>query len=108
MEISEKFSVKSAKIRGNKTLYAIALTLMLTFSALVAYLPAVNAHTPAWNIPTYAFIEATPNPVGLNQQIFLTFWIDKVAPTAAGIAGDRWTHYSVEVITPSGTKKTLY
>ena len=67
--MSEKLIVKSAKIRGNKTLYAIALTILLTFSALVACMPVANAHTPAWKIPTYAYITVMPDPVGVNQLV---------------------------------------
>ena len=39
----EKLYVKSGKIRGNKTLYAIALILMLAFSAFMAITPSAKA-----------------------------------------------------------------
>ena len=83
--MSEKLIAKSAKIRGNKTLYAIALTIILTFSALVACMPVANAHTPPWKIPTYAYITVMPDPVGVNQLVTVFVWVDKVWPSASAI-----------------------
>ena len=48
----EKLDVKSAKIRGNKTLYAIALILMLAFSAVIAIIPYSVAQVSEYSIPT--------------------------------------------------------
>ena len=60
-----------------------------------------------FQIPTYAFISAQPNPVGVGQQVSLDFWLDKVPPTANGPYGDRWQNYTVKVTSPDGTSKTL-
>ena len=44
------------QISKNKTA-AIAIAIFLTFSmgASLILMPTTMAHTPAWNIPTYAF-----------------------------------------------------
>ncbi|MCW4045144.1 MAG: PQQ-binding-like beta-propeller repeat protein [Candidatus Bathyarchaeota archaeon] len=91
---------------ANKTKTAIALFLVLTITASMT-LQIANSHTPAWQIPTYAYITASPNPVGVGQTVTLVFWLDKVMPTAAGIAGDRWRNLKIEVTKPDGTKETL-
>jgi hypothetical protein len=43
---------------------AIALILTLSLTASMMLIPNASAHTPAWNIPTYAYIAVAPNPVG--------------------------------------------
>ncbi len=104
----EKPSLESKlKIKGKKTPFAIALILMLTFSGLLAIIPAANAHTPPWTISTYAFISIQPNPVGLSQEVFVNFWIDKVPATANGAYGDRWQNFTVTVTKPDGNKVVL-
>ena len=40
-------------------------------------IPPASAHTPVWKIPTYAFINAEPNPIGVGQKINIIMWIDK-------------------------------
>ena len=100
--IGDKF-----KIRGKQTATAIALILLLTFSGLIAIIPAANAHTPPWTISTYAYISIQPNPVGLGQDVFVNFWLDKVPATANGAYGDRWENFTVAVTKPDGNKVTL-
>ncbi len=86
---------------------AIALALILTMTASAILLPTTYAHTPAWTIPTYAFISIQPNPVGLGQFIFVNFWIDKVPATANGAYGDRWQNFTVKVTKPDASVITL-
>ena len=94
--------------RGNKkAFFAIALTLVMAFSASAALMSSANAHTPAWNVPTYIYITAQPNPVGVGQQIFLTWTVDLPPPTAAGVGGDRWQGYTIKVTKPDGTTENL-
>ncbi len=85
----------------------IALFLVFTISATLVALPSALAHDPAWNIPTYAYITVSPNPVGVHQTATIVMWLDKVPPTAAGSAGDRWIDMTVEITKPDNTKQTL-
>jgi hypothetical protein len=85
----------------------IALFLMLTIAFSLAALPAANAHTPSWTIPTYAYLSVQPNPVGVGQQAFVNFWLDKVPPTAMQQYGDRWHNFTVTVTKPNGNTETL-
>ncbi|MCW4019413.1 MAG: PQQ-binding-like beta-propeller repeat protein [Candidatus Bathyarchaeota archaeon] len=94
------------KIQRKQKVFAIALFLLLAISAFTVLIPVADAHTPAWNIPTYAYLSLSPNPVGVNQQTTLVFWLNQVPPTAAGYAGDRWV-FTVEVTKPDGAKETL-
>jgi hypothetical protein len=107
--MSKNFAVNKLKIYGNKnqTLCAIALILILTISAIMASMPTTNAHSPAWNVQTYAFLTASPSPVGLGQTVTVVFWLSQVPPTANGIYGDRWGNMTVAVTKPDGTTQTL-
>src|SRR3989304_4132140 len=92
----------SEKTRRNKTIYAIAITLTLTF-AMFTVLPLTSAHTPPKEIPTYAYLAVSPNPVGQGQSVFLVMWLHTAPYTADGIAGDRWRGFTVEITRPDGT-----
>ena len=70
------------KLKNKTIAIAIAIFLMFSMSASVMLIPNASAHTPAWQIPTYAYITVTPNPVGLSQSVFIDMWLDKVLPGA--------------------------
>src|SRR3972149_9367785 len=74
----KKVNKLNVKNRKNKAaVIAIALLFMMTFASLLITLPTANAHTPKWDIPTFRYIHVAPNPVGVNQQGFATFWLEK-------------------------------
>ncbi len=85
----------------------ITLILALTISAMLFALTTANAHTPPWNIKTYAFLNVAPNPAGVGQTVFVNFFIDKVVPTANVQYGDRWQNFTVTVTTPNDETQTL-
>jgi len=93
--------------KNKPTATLIALFLMLSIATTLVALPNASAHSPAWNIPTYAYITVSPSPVGVNQPATIVWWLDKLPPTAAGFAGDRWTHVTIAVTKPDGTKDNL-
>ncbi len=89
-----------------QTLVAIALLLLLTAATFMTVMPSATAHTPAWTIPTYAYIVAAPNPIGVNEPMFIVMWLHGAPPTAVGNAGDRWNNFKLEITKPDGTKET--
>jgi hypothetical protein len=86
-------------IKRTNTVFAFFLMLLLISSLA---LQIVSAHTPPQNVPTYAFVTASPNPVGIGQTVLIVFWLNWVPPTAAGTTGDRWQNFMVDVTAPSG------
>jgi len=84
----------------------IAISLMISAGTL-QLLPQTFAHSPAWQIPTYAFLNVAPNPAGLGQTVSVNFWLVAPTPTANGIYGDRWQNLTVTVTKPDGTTQTL-
>ena len=94
------------KFVNKKTMASfMALFLVLVIAATIVPLPTANAHTPPWTVPTYAYVHAAPNPVGVGQTVTAVFWINAVPPTAAGKAGDRWTFY-LDITDSAGTNTT--
>jgi hypothetical protein len=94
------------KLQKTKTLGALLLLAMLA-STVYSIMPFVNAKSTNVVIPTYAYLQVEPNPVGLGQSVFVSMFLDKVPPTASGIAGDRWQGFTVKVTAPDGTTQTL-
>jgi len=85
----------------------IAIFFMLSMTASIILVPNANAHSPPWNIPTYAFCSVSPNPIGVEQTARVNFWIDMPPPTAEAQYGDRWMGITVKVTLPDGTTTTL-
>jgi hypothetical protein len=85
---------------------AIAIFLMLSMSASMMLVPTANAHTPAWQIPTYAYIIAGTNPVGVGQTVNVIMWLDSVIAGAAAANDVRFHNYNLTITKPDGTKET--
>ncbi len=69
----------------NKSLaILIAAILTVSMTASIALIPYTDAHTPGWNIPTYAYIVAAPDPVGVGQEVHVYMWLDPVYGVAGG------------------------
>ncbi len=107
--MTKNFVENKAKIRGNtnKTLYAIALILLLAFG-IFAVLPTTNAHIPPLSIPTHAYLNIAPNPVGVGQIVYINMWIDKVPPTSSGKYGDLWHNFTLKITKPDATTETRH
>lgn len=62
-----------------------ALLLMASISATTLLTPNfASAHSPAWQIPTYAYITAAPSPIGVGQTAHVYMWLTAVYGGAAG------------------------
>jgi hypothetical protein len=96
--------MKNWKIKSKVT--AIAFVLILTISAIFVALPIVSAHDPPWEVPTWAYMSVTNNPIGVNQEVGIIYWPNAVPPTAVGAYGDRF-YWTIEVTKPDGSIDTL-
>jgi outer membrane protein assembly factor BamB len=100
------------------------------FSIILIAIPLLTisssaAHTPTWQIPTYAYIVAEPNPIGVGQSVTVYMWLDCVYGAAAGkgmspaigtnastadsaLVGNnyRFLNYNLTIIAPNGTITT--
>ena len=101
-----KWFKKNVKTQRRQTIFTATLILLLTFSAFMTIMPIANAHSPAWNIPTWCYATVTNDLIGVNQMVNVVFWLNVPPPTANGVYGDRWIFY-VDVTKPDGTTQTL-
>jgi hypothetical protein len=120
-KIGEKRKMKTLK---NK-IFAITISIffILSMTASMMLMPNANAHSPPWNIPTYAYIMAFPNPIGVGQTINVYMWLDSVYGAAGGtsaavgtngytasaalLANDyRFHNYKLTVTAPDGANTT--
>jgi hypothetical protein len=94
------------KIFKTKTMISlIAITLMLTIAFSVMFSSGVNAQRMPFYKDT-AYLSLAPNNVGAGQNVIITFWGDKLPPTALGEYGDRWT-FDINIIRPDGSNDTI-
>lgn len=90
-----------------KNLFSIfAVILIISMAIPITTLPTASAHTPPWDIVSYAYVTAAPNPVGVGQTVYVYMWVD-TPPSGAGITNDIRRHdYTLTITHPDGTNKT--
>jgi hypothetical protein len=89
-------------MKTNKKTILITFCLIFLTLPLVA-LPTVIAHTPPWQIPTYAYISVSPNPIGVGQTALVVFWIDKSLPSSSIANAIRAHDFKLTITYPDGT-----
>jgi outer membrane protein assembly factor BamB len=105
--MKNSFSLTDTKSKGQKLHALTSLLLVLTIALTLVALPLANAHTPAWTIPTYAYVACSPNTVGVGQYTLIVMWLDKYPATAGGLGGDRWRGFKLDITKPDGSKETI-
>ncbi len=88
------------RLQRNKTLTAVALTIILTSATLITSVFLVRAQ--ASTVTTYAYVAANPNPVGVNQQVVVNTWVEPLQPSAF----DFFHEMKVTITHPDGTTET--
>jgi hypothetical protein len=105
-QIPKRISTKTLAI-------LLSIIMIVSLAITISALPAASAHTPAWQIPTYAFIVAAPNPIGVGQTMVVYFWLDQVFGAgfelnsfAALENSYRFQNYNLTIILPDGKVQT--
>ncbi len=74
------------KTQKNKIItISIALLLMLSMAASMILTPSTLAQVyfpPGYQVPTYAFINVAPNPIGVGQTVNVNFFLSSVIETS--------------------------
>ena len=69
----------------NKALaISIVFILVISMATTIVLIPNASAHNPKWEIPTYAYINAGPSPIGVGQTAHVYMWLDAVYGAAGG------------------------
>jgi hypothetical protein len=100
-------------MKNNKTAaIAIAILLTISMTSSMILIPQASAHNSAtdqshWNIPTFALINAAPNPVGVGQQAYIIMWLtDTYDPSSALSNNYRFHNYKLTITAPDGNVTT--
>jgi len=95
-----KKEVKTMELRNKSKLSTIALTLILTISAILVILPSASAQETQ---TTYPFLGAVPNPVGRGQTVLFHLGIFQQLSSAKM----SWEDLSITIKKPDGTTDTI-
>jgi hypothetical protein len=91
----------------DKTIATLIITILLLSTAItLTSIPAAGAHPTPWQIPTYAFVNVSPNPAGVGQQCLLVVWLDKIPDGALVTNNIRFHNYKCVITAPDGTTQT--
>ena len=93
------------KSKTGKISIAIATILLLTMG-LFAVSGVQPAQADTSTSASYAFIAVNPNPAGVDQSVYVNFWLSIPPPTAGAASGDRWQGLSVTITKPDNTTET--
>ena len=94
-------------LKNKAVAVAFSVFLMLAFVVSLVAVPAANAHDPPWEIPTWAYISVSPNPVGVNQIALIVMWVDQM-PYGTNIQNDiRFHDYKLTITDPDGKNETI-
>jgi hypothetical protein len=89
----------------SKNKNAIALILLLTMSAAINFTAVqFGANAQEIDIPTFLFVIASPNPVGVGQVVYVGATFSRPPPTTQGYNGDLYEDVTVDITDPSGHK----
>jgi outer membrane protein assembly factor BamB len=86
-------------VRSKSTVTTIALVLMLS---MVISLAASVQTVKAADIPTYTFMAADANPIGVGQSVWFTVWLN-IYPPSYSVPGGIYTTYTRWIYTATIT-----
>ena len=90
-------------MQKNKNLaIAISILLIASMSASAMLLPSTSAHTPSWQIPTFAHIYAATDPIGVGQKASYTCSLRQPTPVQLVANDFRFHNYKLVITSPSG------
>ena len=117
MKIDRNFS--RDELKNKIKAVTIAFILILSMSAAITT-GSLFVNAAPTTVATHAFIVVSPNPIGVNQSVYVDMWLIEINPVSyTAIAGQQvgtgtgvntagvWNGYTVKVTAPDGTTTTL-
>ena len=98
----------SKQFSKNKTMATLITVILLLSTAIsLTSTPTASAHPTPWQIPTYAFVNVSPDPAGVGQQCIVVVWLDKIPDGASVTNNIRFHNYKCLITAPDGTTQTI-
>ncbi len=82
-----KYRRKKVEKITNTKIATISTIITIILGVTMVIIPLANAHDPPWTLDTWAYINVTPEPIGVDQPVFVSMWIDKVPPMCTRTLG---------------------
>ena len=91
------------KVSKDNKIFAILTITLLSVLSVSTIIPAINAQDTEPTLKTYAFVGATPNPIGVGQEVLIRLGI------TTQLAADQysWTGLTLVITAPDGHETTL-
>ena len=87
----------------------IALFLIASMAASIILIPNSTAHTPPYQIKTYALVEALPHTTGVGQTVVIYAFLGNAPPPGSSELNTyRFHDYTVTFLSPSGKTSTMH
>jgi hypothetical protein len=102
--IGERNAMVNYILKHKTALFAVLL--MLSIALPMTALTTASAHTPAWNITSFAYVTAAPNPVGVGQTVYVYMWVDTPLSGSAAANDIRRHDYTLTITDPDGQVTT--
>jgi len=87
-------------LKNKKVAIAIVSFLVIVMTSSIAFTPTAFAHTPPWTFPSYSYLVASPNPVGVGQTVSISMWADYPLPSSAVTNDIRRHDYTLTFTAP--------
>jgi hypothetical protein len=98
---------KVKKIENKKYAIAISIFLIISMSASMLLIPNANAHTPPYQITSYAKLSVQPPIIGVGQSALVFAFMGNAPLSGASLTNSfRFHNYKVTVVSPSGNTTT--
>ena len=93
-------------ILRNKKIAILALLLIVTIGASIAFTPNVTAHPSPWEIPTFAHIFVSINPIGVGQTTTIYLFLTPTYADTLMTNNYRFHNYKLTITAPDGEVTT--
>lgn len=97
-------------MRNKKIKSKLVATIFVGMLTIATFLVAIPASVAAEEFDTWIYLFPTPNPVGINQQVVLQFFMPDVPPRQFPLDRPRygyWEGITIDVERPNGETETL-
>ena len=94
------------KINKKITTLLIAALLTVSMVATTVFMPNATAHTPSWDIPTFAHIFVSINPIGIGQTTHIYLFLTPTFADTLMTNNYRFHNYQLTITAPNGEVST--
>ncbi len=88
--------------KSKLTATLIAAILICSIGASTFLISTANAHTPSWSVPTFAYIQVVPNPIGVGQTATVYMWLSNTFDNTNLYNNYRFHNYELTITGPDG------